>query len=84
LEHLNKVRGPLLDFETEAVIQRSLAELSAGRTALVIAHRLATARNADRIIVDTEEGIAEEGDTKSYWPSAASLRTSIRHNLADR
>ena len=50
-----------LDTETEAAIQQSLAELSAGRTTLVIAHRLATIKNADRIIVVTEEGIAEQG-----------------------
>ncbi|MFD2662087.1 ABC transporter ATP-binding protein [Paenibacillus thailandensis] len=50
-----------LDTETEAAIQQSLAELSAGRTTLVIAHRLATIRNADRIVVVTEQGITEEG-----------------------
>jgi len=50
-----------LDSETEQFIQQSLAELSAGRTTLVIAHRLATIRNADRIIVVTEQGIAEQG-----------------------
>ncbi|UJF32948.1 ABC transporter ATP-binding protein [Paenibacillus hexagrammi] len=50
-----------LDTETEAAIQASLAELSEGRTTLVIAHRLATIKNADRIIVVTEQGIAEQG-----------------------
>ncbi|MCD1257411.1 ABC transporter ATP-binding protein [Paenibacillus athensensis] len=50
-----------LDTETEAAIQQSLAELSAGRTTLVIAHRLATIRNADRIVVVTADGIAEQG-----------------------
>ncbi len=50
-----------LDTETEAAIQQSLADLSVGRTTLVIAHRLTTIKNADRIIVVTEEGIAEEG-----------------------
>jgi ATP-binding cassette subfamily B protein len=50
-----------LDTETEAAIQHSLAELSKGRTTLIIAHRLATVRNADRIVVLTEEGIAEQG-----------------------
>ena len=50
-----------LDTETERVIQQSLAELAVGRTTLVIAHRLATIKNADRIIVVTEEGIAEQG-----------------------
>ncbi len=50
-----------LDTETEAIIQKSLAELSVGRTTLIIAHRLATIKNADRIMVVTEQGIAEEG-----------------------
>ncbi|MFK4823423.1 ABC transporter ATP-binding protein [Paenochrobactrum sp. BZR 588] len=50
-----------LDTETERAIQRSLAELSDGRTSLVIAHRLATIRNADRIVVVNEHGIAEQG-----------------------
>jgi ATP-binding cassette subfamily B protein len=50
-----------LDTETERAIQQSLAELSAGRTTLVIAHRLATIQNADRIVVVTENGVEEEG-----------------------
>lgn len=50
-----------LDTETEAAIQASLAELARGRTTLVIAHRLATIRHADRIVVVTEQGIAEQG-----------------------
>ena len=50
-----------LDTETEWIIQQSLAELAEGRTTLVIAHRLATIKNADRIIVVTEDGIAEQG-----------------------
>lgn len=50
-----------LDTETEAAIQQALAELSHGRTTLVIAHRLATIKNADRIIVVAEQGIAEQG-----------------------
>lgn len=50
-----------LDTVTEAAIQGALAELAAGRTTLVIAHRLGTIRNADRIIVVTERGIVEEG-----------------------
>ncbi len=50
-----------LDTETELIIQKALAELSKNRTTLIIAHRLATIRNADKIVVVTEEGIAEEG-----------------------
>ncbi|OME94909.1 MULTISPECIES: ABC transporter ATP-binding protein [Paenibacillus] len=50
-----------LDTETEAQIQKSLAELSVGRTTLVIAHRLTTIQSADRIIVVNSDGIAEQG-----------------------
>lgn len=50
-----------LDTETEMEIQRSLAALSKGRTTLVIAHRLATIRNADRIVVVNGEGVSEQG-----------------------
>jgi ATP-binding cassette subfamily B protein len=50
-----------LDSETEAVIQDALFKLSQNRTTLVIAHRLATVRRADRILVLTDDGIVEEG-----------------------
>ncbi|CAN5464877.1 ABC transporter ATP-binding protein [soil metagenome] len=50
-----------LDTETERAIQQSLSELAVGRTTLVIAHRLATIQNADRIVVVTENGVEEEG-----------------------
>ena len=50
-----------LDTETERAIQASLAELAVGRTTLVIAHRLATIQNADRIVVVDESGVAEQG-----------------------
>ncbi len=50
-----------LDTATERSIQQSLNELAEGRTTLVIAHRLATIRHADRIVVITEDGIAEQG-----------------------
>ncbi len=50
-----------LDTATEVAIQQALVELSKGRTTLVIAHRLATIKNADHIVVVTDEGIAEEG-----------------------
>ncbi|MEK3996147.1 ABC transporter ATP-binding protein [Psychrobacillus sp. FSL K6-2365] len=51
-----------LDTETEVAIQHGLSELSQGRTTLVIAHRLATIKNADRIVVVTENGIVEQGN----------------------
>ena len=50
-----------LDAESEFMIQQALAELMRDRTVLVIAHRLATVRNADRIVVVHEGQIAEIG-----------------------
>ncbi len=50
-----------LDTETERAVQQALAALAAGRTTLVIAHRLATIRNADRIVVVDAAGVAEQG-----------------------
>ncbi|WP_456306911.1 ABC transporter ATP-binding protein [Muricoccus vinaceus] len=50
-----------LDTETERAIQASLTELAEGRTTLVIAHRLATIRDADRIVVVDAAGVAEQG-----------------------
>ena len=50
-----------LDNESERWIQQSLEELSRDRTTITIAHRLSTIRNADEIIVITEDGIAERG-----------------------
>lgn len=50
-----------LDTETEAIIQQALTDLAKDRTTLIIAHRLATIRNADRIMVVTKNGIEEEG-----------------------
>ncbi|MCI9540572.1 MAG: ABC transporter ATP-binding protein [Lachnospiraceae bacterium] len=53
-----------LDNESEKVVQDSLEKLAKNRTTFVIAHRLSTIRNAERILVLTEEGIAEEGTHK--------------------
>ena len=50
-----------LDNESERYVQESLSELAKGRTTITIAHRLSTVKNADRIVVLTEDGIAEEG-----------------------
>ncbi|ELZ81794.1 ABC transporter-like protein [Haloferax elongans ATCC BAA-1513] len=50
-----------VDTETELLIQRALDRLTAGRTTLVIAHRLSTVRHADRIVVLDEGRVAESG-----------------------
>ena len=54
-----------LDAQSEALVQAALAEVSAGRTTLVIAHRLATVMQADRILVMEAGRIVEEGDHAS-------------------
>ncbi|MGM0921399.1 MAG: ABC transporter ATP-binding protein [Bacillota bacterium] len=54
-----------LDNESESIIKESLDLLAKGRTTIVIAHRLSTIRNAKRIIVLTENGIAEQGNHNS-------------------
>ena len=50
-----------LDNESEKVVQESLETLAANRTTFVIAHRLSTIRNAEKILVLTENGIEESG-----------------------
>jgi ATP-binding cassette subfamily B protein len=50
-----------LDHESERAVQAALAELARRRTTIVIAHRLSTVRHADRIVVLTEAGVAEQG-----------------------
>ncbi|EJN02122.1 ABC transporter ATP-binding protein [Phyllobacterium sp. YR531] len=58
-----------LDTKTEREIQASLTELAEGRTTLVIAHRLATVRNADRIVVVDDTRILEQGTHKQLLKS---------------
>ncbi len=54
-----------LDAESEAAVQEALETLTRGRTTLVIAHRLATTKSADRIVVMDEGRIVEEGTHQS-------------------
>ncbi len=63
-----------LDTETERAIQRSLADLSQGRTTLVVAHRLATIQRADRIVVIDRGGIVEQGRHGDLLSRAGSYR----------
>lgn len=53
-----------LDNESERLVQESLERLAKGRTTFTIAHRLTTIKNADRILVLTENGIEESGNHK--------------------
>ncbi len=63
-----------LDSETERMIQQSLTELAVGRTTLVIAHRLATIRKADRIVVVADQGIVEEGTHRDLMAANGAYR----------
>ena len=53
-----------LDNESERLVQQSIERLARGRTTFTIAHRLTTIKNADRILVLTENGIEESGSHK--------------------
>lgn len=68
-----------LDNESERAVQDSLETLSSDRTTLVIAHRLSTVRNADRIVVLTEHGIGEQGTHAELM-----ARQAAYANLYDR
>lgn len=65
-----------LDNETERKIQQALQALSADRTTLMIAHRLATIRHADEIVVLTPEGIGERGTHEELM-----VRGGLYHDL---
>lgn len=76
-----------LDTETEMAIQRSLEELSHGRTTLVIAHRLSTAARADRIIVIDHEQTTEMGTHSELLARRgryANLWRAFEHGVAVR
>jgi len=51
-----------LDYESESIIQQNMAKISQGRTVFIIAHRLSTVRNANRILVIDEGHIVEQGN----------------------
>ncbi len=71
-----------VDSHTELEIQRALARLLEGRTAMVIAHRLATIRGADRIIVLQDGGIIETGNHDKLMNSGGLYSRLYRMNYA--
>ena len=71
-----------VDSHTEGKIQRALARLLAGRTAIVIAHRLATIRNADRILVLHDGRLIEEGTHQALSQAEGLYARLYRMNYA--
>ena len=73
-----------LDTQTEKFIQQSFDELAKGRTTFIIAHRLATIKNADQIIVVTEDGLTEDGTHEEVLAKTVRMRRYTKHNLNSR
>lgn len=63
-----------LDVESERIVQKALLQLAAGRTTLVIAHRLSTVRHAHRILVLGPDGIVEEGTHDALMEAGGAYR----------
>ncbi|MCA9901223.1 MAG: ABC transporter ATP-binding protein [Anaerolineales bacterium] len=71
-----------LDNESEKAIQASLEQLANDRTTIVIAHRLSTVRNAQRIVVLTEEGIDEQGSHEDLMTSGGTYANLYKLQLS--
>ncbi len=70
-----------LDAESEASVQAALARLMKGRTTIVVAHRLSTVRDADRILVIDAAGIAEQGSHDALMQRNGVYRRLIEHQI---
>ncbi|WP_059042026.1 ABC transporter ATP-binding protein [Paenibacillus rubinfantis] len=73
-----------LDSQTEQLIQNALNVVSAGRTTLVIAHRLSTVQQADRILVIRDGRIAEQGTHETLLVQGGYYAELVRHSRQDR
>lgn len=71
-----------VDPATEAAIQRALATVTAGRTSIIIAHRLKTVRDATRIAVVDKGRIVEQGNHGQLWARKGLYRTLCEAQLA--
>ena len=74
-----------LDAESEAAVQAALARIMAGRTTIIVAHRLSTVRDADRIVVIDGARIVEQGAHDELMDRRGTYRRLVEHQLiADR
>jgi ABC transporter fused permease/ATP-binding protein len=74
-----------LDAESEAAVQAALARVRQGRTTIIVAHRLSTVRDADRIIVIDGASIVEQGRHDELMARRGTYRRLVEHQLiADR
>jgi ABC transporter fused permease/ATP-binding protein len=74
-----------LDAESEAAVQAALARIMAGRTTIIVAHRLSTVRDADRIVVIDGARIVEQGGHDELMDRRGTYRRLVEHQLiADR
>jgi len=72
-----------LDAASEALVQAGLAELKAGRTTLVIAHRLSTVRTADLIVVLEDGQVVEQGSHEQLMSHGTAYRRLLDRGGAD-
>ncbi len=72
-----------LDSESEAAVQQALSKLMKGRTTLVIAHRLSTVRDADRICVVENGEISAQGSHHELMTSSETYRRLVEHQLIE-
>jgi len=73
-----------LDAESESLVQDALDKLMKGRTTIIIAHRLTTVRNADKICVISKGKIVEEGDHKSLLEKDGVYANLVSKQLYER
>jgi len=70
-----------LDAESEAAVQAALERLMEGRTTLIVAHRLSTVRDADRIVVIDDAGVVEQGRHEELMARAGTYARLVEHQL---